>query len=159
MLQDLIRALQNNLYESSEEARRNMANRLYPIEERRNTATGLGLLGAALLGAAAAFFLSPRSGKENQKMVKQKAMEILEKGEELGEKAKEKAGEVVENVKTHAENAAEKVKTTAQNVAETTSDKINAFKNNVADNLENAALKMKKEEVGLEKDIKNNFSK
>lgn len=159
MLQDILRELQNNLYSSSEEARKNMANRLYPVEQKRTTATGLGLVGAALAGAAAAFFLSPRSGKENQKIVKQKAKQMLEKGEELGEKAKLKAGEVAENVKFKAEVAADKVKTTAHNVAETTSDKIHTFKNNVADNLESAALRMKADEVDLEKDVKKNFSK
>ena len=146
MIQDILRELQNNLYHSSEDARRNMANKLYPIDNKRTANTGLGLLGAALAGAAAAFFLSPKNGKENQKMVKDKAIELLEKGQEVGDKATQKAKEVASNVKAKANE-----------VADTAANKVAEFKENVADSLESAANKMKAEEADLEKDVRRNF--
>jgi gas vesicle protein len=68
------------------------------MSDSKSSKFGLGLLFGAVVGGLAAFFLSPQSGPENQKMVakKIKALEKLLKDTDLEKKVKKIFGEATE---------------------------------------------------------------
>lgn len=67
----------------------------------RSSKFGIGLLLGTVIGGVAAFFLSPKSGKENQKMAKKKFLEfkkVIEEGD-LETEARKIFGDVTEKTK------------------------------------------------------------
>lgn len=95
------------------EFRKKLASRIYPQEEK--TKTGAGIFGIAMIsaavGALVALFTSPNSGKENQKLAKQKAAELKNKAQDSLNEFSHKT----ENLTEDAKDKANEVKNKAQN--------------------------------------------
>ena len=73
--------------------RRNVANHIYPTRRSPGPIFGSAVF-AATIGAVTAFFLSPKNGKENQEMVKEKARKYLDSAKKIEGQAEEKFQEV-----------------------------------------------------------------
>lgn len=74
---------------------------------------GIGLVLGTLIGGAAAFFLSPKSGKQNQAMAKKKFMEfqkLIEEGT-LEQEARKIFGDVTEKTKKFSTTLQKETKT------------------------------------------------
>lgn len=73
-------------------------------ENKKSSKFGLGVLIGSVIGAIAAFFLIPTSGKENREIVANKLRDLMKKidAADIPEKVKEVYGEVTDNaVKTY----------------------------------------------------------
>ncbi len=135
----------------SDKFRRNVANHIYPT--RRNTGPGFGsALFAATIGAVAAFFLSPKNGKENQEMVKEKARNYLDSAKKIEGQAEEKFQTVKEDFTAKVEDIRNGVSEKTRTTADTIKDKFNQVKEKVASRFEDAAENLKNKEVRLESD-------
>lgn len=70
--------------------------------QKKSSKFGLGVLTGTVIGAVTAFFLSPKSGKENREMVAKKAEELkkLLEEKEIDKKVKEIFGELTDEAMT-----------------------------------------------------------
>ncbi len=71
------------------------------VDQKKSSRFSLGLLIGSVVGAIAAFFFSPRSGKENREVVAKKVKELekLLEEKEVDKKVKEIFGQVTKEAK------------------------------------------------------------
>ena len=60
---------------------------------------GVGLVAGLALGLAIGLLYAPQPGSETRAMLRERAMELKEKGGEIAEDMKEKAGEVMQTAR------------------------------------------------------------
>ncbi len=80
---------------------------------QRGSKFGMGLVIGTVIGGLAAFFLSPRSGKENQEMVKKKLADMQKfiEEKEIDKEAKKIFGDVSEKTKKLSQQLQQETKT------------------------------------------------
>ncbi|MFW5703934.1 MAG: hypothetical protein ACOCXQ_03785 [Patescibacteria group bacterium] len=107
----------------------------------RDKGIGVGLLLGAAIGAAAALFLSPRSGKENRKLAQQKIDELKTfiENKEAENKIRQIFGEVNEKTrKTYAlmqKNVDERIESMKDSIDKFDTKKYTTIVNDVLDNI------------------------
>jgi gas vesicle protein len=129
--------------------RKKLADSIYPSRSPAKAAFASAFF-AGIASAATALFLTPRTGKQNQDLVKAKLQNYADDARKMEHQADEKFQSVKEDFQSKVNDIRSGVSSQTRTTVNNIKSKLNEVKDQVADRFEMAAERLKAQELDLE---------